>query len=120
MVRGLAGRKGPALYAVKHGEPHQWRGGRKQSTLWTIKAREDEGHGHGTQKPLECMERPILNNSTFGQIVADPFLGSGTTMVAGQRTGRVVYAMDFEPAYVAVALERMADMGLQPKRAKGG
>lgn len=105
----------PCLYAVKQGEPHQWRGGRKQSTLWEIQAREDAGHGHGTQKPVECMERPIMNNSTFGQIVVDPFHGSGTTMVAGERSGRVVYAMEIEPRYVAVELERMADMGLQPK-----
>lgn len=104
-----------AMYAVKSGEPHHYRGGRKQSTVWDISAREDSGHGHGTQKPVECMERPMLNNSTFGQIVADPFHGSGTTMVAGQRSGRVVYAMEFEPRYVAVALERMSEMGLQPK-----
>lgn len=106
----------PVLYAVKQGEPHAWRGGRKQSTVWTIKAREDAGHGHGTQKPVECMERPMYNNSTFGQIVCDPFVGSGTTLVAGQRSGRAVYAMDCDPGYVAVSLERMADMGLAPKK----
>ena len=105
----------PALYAVKAGEPHAWRGGRKQSTVWTIKAREDAGHGHGTQKPVECMERPMYNNTTFGQVVCDPFVGSGTTLVAGQRAGRVVYAMDCDPGYVAVSLERMADMGLAPR-----
>lgn len=105
----------PAFYAVKQGEAHGFRGGRRQSTVWEIPAREDTGHGHGTQKPVECMERPILNNSVFGQIVADPFVGSGTTLVAGQRTGRPVYAMDIDPGYVAVSLERMADMGLAPK-----
>lgn len=110
----------PAVYAVKQGEPHQWRGGRRQSTLWTIKAREDKGHGHGTQKPIECMERPMLNNTTFGQIVADPFVGSGTTLVAGQRSGRVVYAMEYEPGYVAVTLERMSEMGVQPTLLKEG
>lgn len=109
----------PAVYAVQAGEPHQWRGGRKQSTLWTIPARDDSGHGHGTQKPVECMERPMYNNTTFGQIVADPFMGSGTSLVAGQRSGRIVYGMEVEPRYVAVALERMSDMGLQPKLAKG-
>lgn len=106
----------PCLYGVKEGESHQWRGGRKQSTLWEIPQREDSGHGHGTQKPIECMERPIMNNSAFGQLVVDPFVGSGTTMVAGERAGRVVFAMEVEPKYVAVVLERMKDMGLKPRK----
>lgn len=105
----------PCLYAVKAGASHQWRGGRKQSTLWEIPAREDSGHGHSTQKPLECMERPILNHTVTGQVVADPFVGSGTTIVAGERTGRVVVAMDLEPRYCAVTLERMSEMGLAPE-----
>ena len=103
----------PLMYAVQKGEAHQYRGGRKQTTVWTIKSREDKGHGHGTQKPVECMERPMRNNATFGQIVADPFMGSGTSLVAAQRSGRVCYGMELDPRYVAVALERMHDMGLE-------
>ncbi len=52
----------PCLYAVR-GTAH-WKGDRSQSTLWQIPSREDRGHGHGTQKPVECMRRPMLNNSS--------------------------------------------------------
>ena len=55
----------PCWYAVKKGSKHQWCGARNQSTLWSIKAREDGGHGHGTQKPVECMRRPIENNGDY-------------------------------------------------------
>jgi DNA modification methylase len=74
----------PCLYAVK-GAAH-WTGDRSQSTLWQIPAREDRGHGHGTQKPVECMRRPILNNSSPGQAVYEPFCGSGTTIIAARRS----------------------------------
>ena len=56
--------------------------------LWPINAREDHGHGHGTQKPVECMKRPIENNSSPGQAVYEPFSGSGTTIIAAEMTGR--------------------------------
>jgi DNA modification methylase len=63
-----------------------WHGDRKQSTLWQIAARDDQGHGHGTQKPVECMKRPIENNSSPGQAVYEPFCGSGTTIIAAEIT----------------------------------
>jgi DNA modification methylase len=106
----------PCWYAVRKGKKGHWAGDRKQSTLWEIPARDDDGYGHGTQKPVDCMRRPILNNSSEGQAIYDPFLGSGTTMVACEQTGRVCYGMEIEPKYVAVALERMAGMGLDPRR----
>ena len=71
-----------------------WAGDRSQSTLWTIPAREDQGFGHGTQKPVECMRRPIANNSSPGQAVNDPFVGSGTTIIAGEMTSRCVHALE--------------------------
>ena len=61
---------------------------------------------HGTQKPVECMRRPMLNNSSPGQAVYDPFLGSGTTLIAAETTGRVCLGMEFEPLYVDVAVRR--------------
>jgi hypothetical protein len=60
----------PCWYAVRGTSGAHWSGNRKQSTVWTIDAREDDGHGHGTQKPVECMRRPIENNSSPGQIAA--------------------------------------------------
>ncbi len=61
---------------------------------------------HGTQKPVECMRRPILNNSSPGQAVYEPFCGSGTTIIAAETTGRVCLAMELDPVYVDVAVTR--------------
>ena len=94
----------PALYAVRN-RAH-WEGGRDKSTLWTIPAREDSGHGHGTQKPVECMRRPIENNSKRGDAVYEPFSGSGTTIIAAEIMGRRCLAVELNPAYVDLAIER--------------
>ena len=71
--------------------------------------------GHSTQKPVECMRRPIVNNSAPGQPVYDPFLGSGTTAVAAEETGRTCVAMELEPRFVAVSLERLTTLGCECK-----
>jgi DNA modification methylase len=94
----------PCWYAVR--DSGGWTGDRSQSTLWSIKAREDSGHGHGTQKPVECMRRPIVNNSSPGQLIYDPFLGSGTTLVAAEATGRICCGLELDPKYVDVVIQR--------------
>jgi DNA modification methylase len=99
----------PCWYVVKDGKKGHYGGGRSQSTVWNIAAREDAGKGHGTQKPVECMKRPIENNSSPGQAVYEPFSGSGTTIIAGEMTGRHVYAIELSPAYVDVAVKRWQD-----------
>jgi site-specific DNA-methyltransferase (adenine-specific) len=76
-----------AAYAVKDGKTADWKGDRKQSTVWYIEHLESDT-GHGTQKPVDCMRRPIENNSSPGQAVYDPFVGSGTTIIAAETTGR--------------------------------
>lgn len=96
----------PAWYVVKKGATGHWSGDRSQSTLWSIAAREDGGHGHGTQKPIECMRRPIENNSAPGDAVYEPFSGSGTTIIAAEQTGRRCFAMELSPQYVDVAVRR--------------
>ena len=65
---------------------------------------------HGTQKPVECMRRPIINNSAAGEAIYDPFLGSGTTLIAAETTGRVCCAVDIDPRYVDVAIERWQNL----------
>lgn len=102
----------PCWYAVKKGEKAHWQGPANESTLWEIALDRNVEGGHSTQKPLECMARPIRNHEGD---VYDPFLGSGTTMVAAEGLGRACYGMDIDPAYVAVALQRLADMGLEPR-----
>lgn len=81
-------------------------GDRKQSTLWQIDKPQKSETGHSTQKPVECMKRPIENNSSPGQAVYEPFSGSGTTIMAGELTGRHIHAIELSPAYVDVAIKR--------------
>lgn len=95
----------PCWYAVR--SKGNWTGDRKQTTLWTISSKgQDTDTVHGTQKPVECMRRPILNNSCAGDPVYDPFLGSGTTLIAAQTSGRTCVALEIDPAYVDVAVRR--------------
>lgn len=93
----------PCWYAVK-GNGH-WSGDRSQTTLWTIEHQKSET-GHSTQKPVECMRRPIENNSSAGQAVYEPFLGSGTTIIAAEQTGRACHAIELDPTYVQMAIDR--------------
>jgi len=81
-------------------------GDRSQNTLWNIKSREDSGHGHSTQKPVECMRRPILNHRKQSDLVYDPFLGSGTTLIAAELTERVCFGLELDPRYCDVIVER--------------
>lgn len=95
----------PAWYAVR--SKGHWTGDRKQTTLWSIPTRgQDAETEHATQKPVECMRRPMLNNSDLGQAVYEPFLGSGTTLIAAETVGRVCLAAEVEPLYVDVAVRR--------------
>ena len=61
---------------------------------------------HGTQKPVECMRRPILNNSSPGQAVYEPFMGSGTTLIAAEKTGRRARLIEIDPLYCDVIVQR--------------
>ena len=92
-------------YAVKDGETADWHGGRKQSTVWFIEHVKSDT-GHGTQKPVEAMRRPIVNNSDPGDPVFEPFSGSGTTIIACEVTGRHCRAIELDPRYVDVDVLR--------------
>ena len=97
----------PCWYAVKKTGKGHWAGDRKQTTLWQIANKDQDAKTvHGTQKPVECMRRPILNNSSPGQAIYEPFMGSGTTLIAAETTGRVCHGIELNPAYVDVAVER--------------
>lgn len=95
----------PAWYAVRKGKTGHWGGDRKQTTVWQIPHMKSDT-GHGTQKPVECMKRPIENNSSPGQAIYEPFCGSGTTIIAAEMTGRTCHAIEIDPAYVDVAVTR--------------
>jgi DNA modification methylase len=97
----------PCWYAVRAKGKGHWSGDRKQTTLWTIPSRDqDAATVHGTQKPVDCMRRPMLNNSSPGQAIYEPFCGSGTSLIAAETTGRAVHAMELDAAYVDVAVLR--------------
>jgi DNA modification methylase len=110
----------PCWYAVR--SKGNWTGDRKQTTLWTISSKgQDTNTVHGTQKPVECMRRPILNNSCAGDPVYDPFLGSGTTLIAAQTSGRGCVGLEIDPAYVDVAVQRWQSFtGKQAVRVSDG
>jgi len=93
-------------YLVRAGKAAGWCGDGIQTTVWELPLDATADGGHGTQKPLECMARPIRNHNAV--IVYDPFLGSGTTFVACQNLGRKGRGIEIEPKYCAVTLERMA------------
>lgn len=102
-----------AWYAVRRGMKASWRGGRKESTVWEADApRQSRGKGeeekadHPTQKPALLFERAIRNHTATGQVVYDPFCGSGTAIVAAEQTGRKALAVEIEPKYVDVAVAR--------------
>lgn len=95
----------PCWYAVRKGGVSNWQGSRSQTTVWPIGHFKSES-GHGTQKPIDCMKRPIANNSVRGDYVYEPFSGSGTTIIAGEMLARRVLAMEISPRYVDATVLR--------------
>ena len=109
----------PCWYAVRKGKKGHWQGDRTQSTVWDIPKPQKSETGHSTQKPIECMARPIRNNSKQGDLVYEPFSGSGTTIIACENLRRQCRAIELEPGYVAIAVQRWADAtGGEPKLVK--
>lgn len=103
----------PCWYAVKKGCEHNWQGSRKEATVWEISNlnafggdKEDERTAHSTQKPIDCMSRPIKNNTEKGEGVYDPFTGSGTTLMAAEHLDRNAYCMELDPAYCDIIVSR--------------
>lgn len=94
----------PCWMGVKEGQTADWIGDRKQTTVWEIDKPQASETGHSTQKPIECMARPMRNHSGD---VYDPFGGSGTTMVACEQLDRTCYMIELEPKYCQVIINRM-------------
>jgi DNA methylase/ParB-like nuclease family protein len=104
----------PCYFCVRKGARSHWRGDRTQSTVWPVatlnpfggKNQEETATGHGTQKPIELMRRPILNHTERGDAIYDPFLGSGTTLIAAELTERVCCGLEIDAKYVDVIVCR--------------
>lgn len=113
----------PAFYARKRGAAVPWLGGADQTTIWLAQSPKlhgggpdpaDEGVDHPTQKPVEIYTRPIKNHLRPGEIVYEPFGGSGTTIIAAELTDRVAYAMELDPRFCDVIRQRYADFTGDP------
>jgi DNA modification methylase len=95
----------PIWFGWREGTTHHWCGDRDQSDVWQI-ARPSEAPLHPVMKPLRLMERAIENSSRQGDLVLDPFLGSGSSLIAAERTGRSCLAIELDPRYCDVSLAR--------------
>ena len=102
----------PCWYVRKKNAPWFGKAG-ENSTVWCspspkfiMGGSDEEKFNHPTQKPVELMRRPILNHTKHGDLVYDPFLGSGTTLAAAELTERVCYGIELDPKYVDVVVKR--------------
>jgi DNA modification methylase len=95
----------PILYGWKDGADHYWCGSRDQGDVWQIK-KPHKNDLHPTMKPVELMERAIRNSSKTRDLVLDPFGGSGSTLIACQKSGRRGRLMELDPKYVDVIVRR--------------
>jgi DNA modification methylase len=95
----------PLWYGWREGAQHYWSGDRNQGDVWTVR-RPSSSEAHPTMKPLQLMERAIENSSKPGDVVADLFLGSGSTLIAAERTDRICYGVELDPHYASVVVAR--------------
>jgi DNA modification methylase len=102
----------PCLYMRKKNAPWYGKAG-ENSTVWSVASpkfimggSDEEKFDHPTQKPMEVMRRPILNHTLPGEPVYDCFLGSGTTLIAAEQTGRACYGVELDPKYADVIVRR--------------
>ena len=95
----------PCFYAFKHGKTPRWHGPTNERTVWTHD-KPVVNDLHPTMKPLALIERSISNATELGHLVVDPFLGSGTAIIAAERTGRRCYGFDLDARYCDVILRR--------------
>ncbi|HEM3502728.1 TPA: DNA modification methylase [Streptococcus suis] len=95
----------PCLFGWKQKGKHQWFSDRKQTTIWEYD-RPKSSKDHPTMKPIPLMAYPIQNSSMRGTLVLDPFLGSGSTLMAADQTGRVCYGIELDEKFVDVIVKR--------------
>ena len=95
----------PCLFGWKQKGKHQWFSDRKQTTIWEYD-RPKSSKDHPTMKPIQLMAYPIQNSSMRGTLVLDPFLGSGSTLLASDQTGRVCYGIELDEKFVDVIVRR--------------
>jgi len=95
----------PLWFGWREGAKHHWCGDRDQGDVWRIE-RPGDSEMHPTTKPLALMERAIENSSEAGDLVLDLFLGSGSTLIAAERTGRACFGLEIDPHYASIVIAR--------------
>lgn len=95
----------PIWYGWREGAKHYFSGGRDKGDVWKIE-RPSDSPLHPTMKPLALIERALENSSRPGDVVLDLFLGSGSTLIAAERTGRTCYGLELDPHYCSMVLAR--------------
>ena len=95
----------PCLFGWKKGGRHQWYSDRKQTTVWEYD-RPKSSKDHPTMKPVALMAYPIRNSTMTNGLVLDPFLGSGSTLIACEETDRICYGIELEPKFIDVIVKR--------------
>lgn len=103
-----------AFYGWVKGNRPPFYGERNQDTVWEFAIGHEKDHP--TEKPVELFTRPINNHTKPGEAVYEPFSGSGSQFVAAEQTGRLCRGIELAPKYVSVALERLATLGLEPRK----
>jgi DNA modification methylase len=96
----------PILYGWQEGAAHSFYGERNQGTVWNIDRPMRSDMAHPTQKPVALVEKALNNSSKTGDLLYEPFGGSGSTIVACEKTGRKCYAMELDPKYCDVIVAR--------------
>jgi len=98
----------PVLYGFLQNGKHPWYSDRKQTTIWNF-AKPKRNENHPTSKPLDLLAYPICNSSQENSVVIDTFGGSGSTMMACEKTDRICYMMELDPKYASVILRRYVE-----------
>lgn len=137
----------PCLYGWKEGSSHNWYGDRNKTTVYKIPEDEQKAFEwfkkelkrqetknisvvnfnkplknkqHPTMKPIELLEKQITNSSKQEDIILDTFLGSGSTLIASEKTGRTCYGMELDPKYIDVIVQRYVDFTGKEEIIKNG
>jgi site-specific DNA-methyltransferase (adenine-specific) len=97
----------PILYGWKEGQgKHSFYGDRKNTSIWSVKRDNVSGYKHPTQKPVALSQKAVLNNSKEDDIIFDSFLGSGSTLIACEKTNRKCYGIELDPKYCDIIIKR--------------
>lgn len=110
----------PAWYAFQKGAKHRWLAGRDKTTVWDVSKVANSEYLHPTQKPVDLFRLPIEYHTHAGEVVAEPFCGSGSQIIAAENTGRACYGMELDEKFCDVALQRFFNLtGVSPIRHDG-